>query len=459
MSGDSTRRGLGSNYRRLWTASVVSNLGDGLSLVAYPWLASSITRDPVAIAGVAVATRLPWLVFTLPAGVITDRVDRRRLVAGMDALRFVLTLVVGLVVVAGSDSLADPDALADGTAAGPAGAGVALALLYLAALALGAAEVLRDNSAQTLLPSIVDKADLERANGRMWGAEMVANAFIGPPLAGVLIGVSLALPFLVDAGTFALAAALVGSMTGSFRPIGEIPTERPRFREQLAEGFQWLWGHDLLRSLAIALGLINALGAATSATDVLFAQDVLGLSATGFGVLAISGAVGGVVGSVTGSWISERLGSGGVLAATMLVSALAHGAIALAPSVPLVFVAFVSVSLVAVAWNVVTVALRQSIVPDALLGRVNSVYRFFGWGMIPIGSFLGGVLVSVVDMGASREVALRSPHGVSALAHVLVLAWAAPRLSTTKIEAARAAAAGPVDDVPVDAEPEDGRPS
>ncbi|MFN3218562.1 MAG: MFS transporter [Acidimicrobiales bacterium] len=439
MSG----RSLGGNYRRLWTASVVSNLGDGLALVAYPWLASSITRSPIAIAGVAVATRLPWLLFTLPAGVITDRVDRRRLVAGMDTIRFVLTLVVGLIVLVGSDGLADPAALADGSATGPSGAALALVLLYLAALALGSAEVLRDNSAQTLLPAIVAKEDLERANGRMWGAEMVMNAFVGPPLAGVLIGVSLALPFLVDAGTFALAAALVASMTGTFRPTGEAPVERPRFRTQLAEGFRWLWGHDLLRSLAIALGLLNALGAMTSAVDVLFAQDVLGLSATGFGLLAISGAVGGVVGSVTGSWISDRLGSGGVLALTMLGSAAAHGAIAVVPSVPLVFAAFVLVALVGVAWNVVTVALRQTIVPDALLGRVNSVYRFFGWGMIPIGSLVGGVLVTVVDAGASREIALRTPHAVAAVAHLLVFAWAASRLSTAKIEAARSAATGP----------------
>jgi MFS family permease len=161
--------------------------------------------------------------------------------------------------------------------------------------------------------------------------------------------------------------------------------------------------------------------------------------------LAISGAVGGVVGSVTGSWISDRLGSGGVLALTMLGSAVAHGAIAVVPSVPLVFAAFVLVALVGVAWNVVTVALRQTIVPDALLGRVNSVYRFFGWGMIPIGSLLGGVLVTVVDLGASREIALRAPHAVAAVAHLLVFAWAASRLSTAKIEAARLAAAGPAE--------------
>ncbi|MGD2044337.1 MAG: MFS transporter, partial [Acidimicrobiia bacterium] len=83
-------RPLGANYWKLWTASVISNLGDGIALIAYPWLASSLTRNPLHIAAVAVVTRLPWLLFSLPAGVITDRVDRRRLAAWMDVFRFVL---------------------------------------------------------------------------------------------------------------------------------------------------------------------------------------------------------------------------------------------------------------------------------------------------------------------------------------------------------------------------------
>src|SRR5262245_9115548 len=110
---------LGRNYWKLWTASVISNFGDGVSLIAYPWLASAVTRDPVQIALVAVATRIPWLVFTLPAGVITDRVDRRRLVAWMDVVRFVITLGVAFLVLAAQDQLASPEAIADGSAAPP----------------------------------------------------------------------------------------------------------------------------------------------------------------------------------------------------------------------------------------------------------------------------------------------------------------------------------------------------
>ena len=214
-------RPLGANYWRLWIASVVSNLGDGVSVIAYPWLASSLTRSPVHIAAVAMMTRLPWLLFSLPAGVITDRVDRRKLTAWMDVFRFVFTLGVAIAVIATQGDLTSPDAIASGAAEPPARAGLLLAVVYVAALLLGTAEVFRDNAAQTLLPAIVHKESLEKANGQMWGAEMVMNSFVGPPLAGFLLAIAFALPFFVDAGSFAVAAALVFVISGEFKPRGD----------------------------------------------------------------------------------------------------------------------------------------------------------------------------------------------------------------------------------------------
>src|SRR5918996_1659971 len=188
---------LGASYWKLWTASVISNLGDGVSIIAYPWLASALTRNPLHIAAVAVATRLPWLLFALPAGVITDRVDRRRLVAWMDVFRFLFTFGIAVIVFLIQSDLSSPEAIEGGLATPPESAGLLLALVYLAALLLGTAEVFRDNSAQTLLPSIVAKENLEKANGRMWGAEMVMNSFVGPPLGGILLAVAFSLPFFL----------------------------------------------------------------------------------------------------------------------------------------------------------------------------------------------------------------------------------------------------------------------
>ena len=208
---------LGPNYRKLFAASVISNLGDGVSQIGYPWLASAVTRNPVLVAVVAVAQRLPWLVFTLPAGVITDRVDRRRAMVLMDSIRAVLTAFVAIAVLGLGSDLPDPSHIEDvvGTRTG------LYVILVVTSLLLGFAEVLRDNSAQTIIPSIVESDQLERANGRMWSAEQVANTFIGPPLGSLLIAVAFFLPFALDAASFVASAALVALIAGHFRPRAE----------------------------------------------------------------------------------------------------------------------------------------------------------------------------------------------------------------------------------------------
>ena len=427
---------LGANYWKLWTSSVVSNFGDGTSIIAYPWLASALTRDPLQIALIAVVQRIPWLVFSLPAGVITDRVDRRRLIAWMDVIRFGLTMVVAFVVLSVSSDLASPVEIAEGTGAPPPGAGWYLVMLYVATLGFGIAEVFRDNAAQTLMPAIVDHSLLEKANGRMWGAEMVMNSFVGPPLGGVFIAIAFSLPFFIDGVTFALAAVLIFAISGSFAPEGTV--ERRSFKEELTEGVKWLWGHRLLRSMGLILGVMNALFMVALATYVLFVQEILGLNASSFGLLLTSGAIGGVLGSVTASKVSQTIGQGASLFTTLIVSGATLFVTGLTSSAVVVWVMFAIGSYVAVLWNVITVSLRQTLIPDRLLGRVNSVYRFFAWGMMPIGSIVGGLLVAGTDVVASRELALRMPFLFAAAVYLLLYFFALPRLNTGRIEEAKA---------------------
>ena len=156
------------NYRLLFSAGAMSNLGDGLIVLALPWLAALMTRDAVAIAAVAAAGRLPWLLFALPSGVIIDQSDQRKLIARADLLRAAIVFAIFLLAV--SDPIAD-----------------AIWLVAGLAFLLGSAEVLRDNAAQTILPAIVAEEDLEAANGQLWSTEQLTGQFIGPPLAGVLI--------------------------------------------------------------------------------------------------------------------------------------------------------------------------------------------------------------------------------------------------------------------------------
>jgi len=430
---------LGVNYWRLWTSSVISNLGDGVTAIALPWLASAVTRNPILIALVAVASRIPWLVFTLPAGVITDRVDRRKLMWWSQTFRAALMFGAAGMVLFYQSSLPEPGDVQNGVVSENM---IIYGVIVLVSLLFGFAEVLYDNSAQTILPAIVEPEGLEKANSRLWGAEMVMNSFIGPPLGSVLIAVAFALPFFVDAGTFAVAAALIFFMVGTFSTSGKSEaqaSDRIDWWGEIREGVVWLWRHPLLRPMAIILGLLNGLGSVTFATLVLFAQESLNVDAFVFAILGMAGAVGGISGSVAAPRISKALGSGPSLYLTLIASIVTNLVIGFATHWSLVFAMFAVFSFVAVLWNVITVSLRQTIIPDELLGRVNSVYRFFAWGMMPIGLAVGGILVAGMEAaGASRDTALRSPWWLAGGAYVLLFIYAAPKLTTEKIETARA---------------------
>ena len=427
---------LGRSYWKLWLATAISNLGDGVSMVAYPWLASAVTRSPILIAAAGFASRLPWLIFTLHAGVLTDRFDRRKLIVGMDFLRGVLTVFVGGVVFLNKDTL---PSLNDLTSMTDLKTNWSLYItLVVTAFLFGLAEVLRDNSAQTLMPSVVDKENLEKANSRMWSAESLTNSFIGPPLGSLLIGIAIFLPFFFDAVSFFIAVALIASLAGSFRPIqSDAPREKINFRAEIREGFDWLWVHPLLRPMAIILGCMNGLGTMVGAVYILFAQEVLHTTVFIFAILGTAGAIGGTIGGFFAPKVSAKLGSGPSLALALAAAPIGNLIIGLTSSWQVVWVVTAFETFVAILWNTITVSLRQSIIPPALLGRVNSVYRFFAWGSIPIGMFVGGGLVTVMTHVVSRESALRAPYLISVVLGLLLWALAAPRLTTAKIEKAR----------------------
>ncbi len=390
-------------YRLLFSASAISNLGDGVSSLAFPWLATLLTRDPMLIALVAAATRLPWLLFSIPAGVWTDRRDRRKLMVQADLVRFALT---GCVVAVTLTLPATPQDI------GPSGG---LPYIYaLAALAflLGSAEVLRDNAAQTILPSVVSKEQLEQANGQLWSIEQIMGAFIGPPLAGVLIAYAVPAPFLLDTATFALAAALVWCITLS----ADTPRTSPSrsWIYEAREGGHWLWHHREILQLALMLGCLNACNAMTLTVLPLFGQELLGLSAAQYGVLITAEAAGGVIGGLICPMIVAYVGGRRALMLALPTMACGWGLIMFWPTPWIVAPGLFLGMFAGLLWNVVTVSYRQRRIPDALLGRVNSLYRFFGWGALPVGSLIGGALVSLGETNLGREMALRLPFAVAA---------------------------------------------
>lgn len=366
-----SRPGLGANYWKLWTASTISNLGDGVTLVAGPLLAASLTRDPVLVAGVAFAQRLPWLLFSLVSGALVDRLDRRLLMGTVDVFRAALVGFLGGAVLLGFASIP---------------------LMYVVFFLLGTAETLFDNASQAILPSVVARDSLEKANGRLFGGQVVTNQFAGPPVGGFLFALAASVPFLIDAGTFAAAAALALVMRGRFRSERTEDDAKKTITLDIREGLRWLFSHRLLRMVALMLGFANLTFAAFDAIFVLFAQNILGLGSFGFGVLLAAGAIGGVAGSMVADRIVHYLGPGRSLHAVLLSNAAALAVIAATdnPFIVASMMAFVGVGVVV--WNVITVSFRQAVVPERLFGRVNSVYRLLGWGGISVGALIGGLL-------------------------------------------------------------------
>ena len=428
---------LGKNYWRLWTAHATSNLGDGLATVAFPWLASAVTRDPFLIALIAVMSRLPWLIFTLPAGVITDRLDRKKIIVAMDITQGTLALALAGAIFFERNSLPALNNLTASTTI------ETNHLLYWSlvgiALLFGFAEVLRDNAGQTFLPSVVAKENLESANGKLWSAEYVMNSFVGPPLASFLLGVAVYLPFFIHSSTFFIAAGLISLIVTIPKTVSEPEVKsKVNFRAEIKEGFSWLWAHSLLRPMAIILGTLNLVGSITAATFILFAQEILETSVFEFAILGTSGAIGGALGGILGPKISKKLGSGPSLYLTLISMPIMSLIIGVTSNWYIAWVMIAGTTIFAVLWNVITVSLRQSIIPTHLLGRVNSVYRFFAWGSMPIGTLIGGAIVSATELFGDRELALRMPYFVSLLLGLVIFVFAAPRLTTEKIERARA---------------------
>lgn len=392
------------NYRLLFTAGALTNLGDGLILLALPWLATLMTNDALAIGAVAAAGRLPWLFFALPAGVIIDRTDLRKLIARADLLRAVIVVAILLL------ALNDP---------------VAEAIWVLAGLAflLGSAEVLRDNAAQTILPAIVESNDLEAANGQLWSTEQLTGQFIGPPLAGVLIAVGVGLPFGLDVAMLVLAAGLVWLIA-----LPKQVRVKASFGKALVEGITFMRGDAVLLRLAVVLGIANFLATATITVQVLFAQDVLGLSAAGYGIILSVGAVGAITGSLLAPLMIKTVGTQLCLFLSVGVWAIGYGVIGLSGSGFVMALALFAIMVAAMLWNVITVSWRQRRIPPELLGRVNSIYRFFGWGSMPLGALAGGFLVSLLESETGRETALRAPFLLAAVCCAALLIYAVFRL-------------------------------
>jgi MFS family permease len=411
--GLSLHSGLGREFHKLWAASTLSNLGDGIALVAAPLLAATLTRDPALIAGLSFAQRVPWLLFALFSGALADRIDRRRAMAVVGVSRATLISILGVAVVFDL---------------------VTLPLLYAVFFLLSTGETLFDTASAAMLPAVVPREELPAANARLAGTMTVTNQFMGPPLGGFLFAVAASLPFLLGAGGIVVAAILIVALRGSFHPRlgeGKPPTA---LLSEIREGVRWLWGHSLLRTLALTLAILNIPLVAQVSIMVLFAQERLGLGPTGYGILIAMYGVGGVLGSLVARRVIGWLGAGRTLRIAVIIEAATPAAIALSSEPIMVGALLAFFGCHAIVWGALLSSLRQELTPDRLRGRVESVYRFIELGGAAPGALLGGLIAA--------QFGLTAPFWFGAIVGIILIPFVWSTFSEANVACARQAASG-----------------
>ncbi len=390
---------LPSNYWRQFIATSISNVGDGMEHAAAPLLALSLTHDPRLIAGVSFATALPWLVLTLPAGVYIDRFNRKHLMVAVNAIRTVLYALIAYSAWQGS---------------------LTIWSFMLILLGVGCCEVIFDMSAQAFLPAIVPPDLLEKANGRLYTAEVIANSFVGLPLGAWAFVAAVGIPFGANAASFALAALLVSTIHLPSKDQPAVNVQPQSFRADLAEGVKWLWANKLIRTLAIMLGITNMATMFGDAIFVKYAADELGVTGRGYGLLLSLMAIGSIVGGFVGDRIAKRLGPPLAMITSFGVFSTVGLIYFFMPHIWSVAIAVSVMGLAGTTWNIVTVSLRQRIIPAELFGRVNSVYRLIGTGSISLGALIGGQI--------AYSYGLRSPYLASVFVGCIAFAVGGPIL-------------------------------
>ena len=357
----------------------MSALGSGLATIAAPLFVAAHTRNPLIVSATAGVAWLPWLLFALPGGVLVDRVDRRRLMVTIDWTRVVAMGVLATALLAGWSSIV---------------------LLDVVLFVINTGEVIFRSASQAMIPAVVPRARLERANGWLVGGTTLMQGMIAGPLAGFLFVLAACVPFYVNAGTYAASAVLIGLVAGTYRasraPADGDANPRParRVRQELAEGFRWLAGQRVLRTMTVLIGLLNLTLTAATAVLVLLAKERLHLGPVGYGALFTCEAVGALLGSASGAWLIRRVTATWTIRIGLLVEAGLHLVLATSRNAYLVGVMLFAFGVHAALWTIVGTSLRQRLTPPEMLGRVASTSLFIAAGGNCVGAVLGGVVAA-----------------------------------------------------------------
>ena len=396
-AGRARRVPLGRDFGKLWTAAAFSNLADGLGRVAVPLIATTLTRDPLAISAITALAFLPWLVFGLPAGMLVDRFDRRWIMAIANGIRGLAAVGLAVLTVSGA---------------------LDIWWLFAGVLVFGLGETLFDNATNAIMPAVVKRPALDRANGWMQAAQITIDSFISSPIGGVLFAISLALPLWVGAAGYLIPIVLAVMLPlSAARPLRDARATSVRAEAAVAAGdplaaseeaaetdaaasassnvsardaFVYLWNHRFLRSMVIFTSIVGSAFAFAQAPVYLYFLDVQHVPAAAIGVVTAGIGLGGLAGSLVASSLVAKFGRGPVMLGANVVAAISLAAVWAAPEAITGTIAYGLMAAAVSVWNVPWGALRQTIVPGHIFGRVLGITRTFTWGIFPFATLLGG---------------------------------------------------------------------
>jgi MFS family permease len=371
---------LGRPFRWLLASSVITNVGDGIALAAGPLLVASQTRDPLLVSMAVLSQQLPNLLFGIPAGAIADRLDRRRISAGVNLGRGAVLAVLAATIAAGA---------------------VDIAVVLLALFALGTAEAFADVASHSLPPQVVPREDLGIANARLTGSFLLTNQLLGPPIGAFLFSAGMALPFATNAACFALGAWLVTRVVIDVsHAAAERAGERRHLAVEMVEGIRWLVAHPPMRTLALTIVAFNVTFGAAWSVLVLYASERLGMDAVGFGLLTTAMAIGGIVGTAGYGRLERRFSLADIMRVGLLIETGTHLVLALTTSPAIALATMVVFGGHAFVWGTTSTVVRQRAVPGELLGRVTGVYTVGVIGGMVVGTPIGGLLARTFGITA-----------------------------------------------------------
>lgn len=373
------RRRLGRDFWVYFSGQLLSQLGGSFTVFALPLVVYKITGSATNLALTMVAEFLPYLLFGLILGAVVDRVDRKRLMIGVDVVRGATIAVLPVLFLVGV---------------------LQVEYIYAVAFVQSTLGIAFDAGEFAAIPSLVDSDDLVTANGRIMATNQ-AGQVLGPVVAGALVAFMAPADLLfVDAASFGVSALTLASIRTSFNAVDAPTRIEPvggsllrGLLNDVREGLAYVWRNPVLRAISIMMALINFFASSTYAELVLFAKQVLHTSDRQTGWLFASGSAGVVLIGLTAGWWRRKLSFPVVALGALVVSGLMLFGFGLNRSYWLALVLWAGTSGFGLLLNINTGALRQAIVPNHLLGRIMSIAGVLAWSAIPLGAITGAVVI------------------------------------------------------------------